>query len=122
MEVLYTLIIAKIGKGNNSVITCDWVMVLELCISSHCPLSICQVSFKSPRYFQKYAPDKPIITIIRKGNNSIITCDIAMVLAFTISLIALYQCIKFHLIPFYTLRDMLRTSLLLKKLRLEVTQ
>ena len=35
-------------------------------------------------------------------------------LAFTLSLIALYQCIKFHLIHFYTLRDMLLTSLLLQ--------
>ena len=33
---------------------------------------------------------------------------------------AVYQCIKFHLIPFNTFRDMLRTSLL-QKLRREVT-
>ena len=59
-------------------------------------------------WFLKYALDKPIITKIRKGNNnSIVTCDRATVLAFTLSLIALYQCIKFHLIPFYTLRDKL---------------
>ena len=76
--------------GNNSVITCDWVMVLELCISSHCSLSMCQVAFKSPQYFQIYAPDKPIITKIRKGNNSVIICDRAMLLAFKLSLIALY--------------------------------
>ena len=85
MVFLYKLIIAKIGKGNNSVITCDWVMVLELCISSHCPLSMCQVSFKSTQCFQRYAPDKPIITKIRKGHNSVITCDGATVLAFTLS-------------------------------------
>ena len=58
----------------------------------------------------------------RKGNNSIITCYRATVLAFTLSLKALYQCIKFHLNSFYTVRDMLRTSLLLQKLRREVTQ
>ena len=36
-------------------------------------------------------------------------------------LMAIYQCIKFHLIPFYTFRDMLWTSFLLQKLRSEVT-
>ena len=36
-------------------------------------------------------------------------------------LMAIYQCIKFHLIPFYTFRDMLQTSFLLQKLRREVT-
>ena len=36
-------------------------------------------------------------------------------------LMAVYQCIKFHLIPFYTFRNMLRTSFLLQKLRREVT-
>ena len=33
-----------------------------------------------------------------------------------LSLLALYQYIKFHFIPFYTFRDMLRTSFLLQKL------
>ena len=83
---------------------------------------MCQVSFKSPQYFQRYTPDKPIITKIRKGNSSVITCERATVLAFTLSLIALYQCIKFHLIPFYTLRDTLHTILLMQKLRRQVTQ
>ena len=32
-----------------------------------------------------------------------------------LSLMALYQCIKFHLIFLYTVRDMLRTSFLLQK-------
>ena len=62
------LLLQKFGKGNNSVITGEWVMVLKLCISSHCPLSMCQVSFKSPQYFQRYALDKPIIKKVRKGN------------------------------------------------------
>ena len=39
-----------------------------------------------------------------------------------LSLIAVYQRIKFHLIPFYIFRDMLQTSFLLQKLRREVTQ
>ena len=34
---------------------------------------------------------------------------------------AIYQCIKGHLIPFYAFRDMLQTSFLLQKLRREVT-
>ena len=34
-----------------------------------------------------------------------------------LSLIALYQCIKFHLTPLYTLRHTLRTSFLLQKLK-----
>ena len=90
-DILHTnLLLKKIGKGNNSVITCDWVLVLELCISSHCPLTICQISFKFPQYFRSYAPNKPIITKIRKGYNSVITCDRATLLAFTPSLVALY--------------------------------
>ena len=32
-------------------------------------------------------------------------------------LMAVYQCIKFHLISFYTFRDMLRTSFLLQKIK-----
>ena len=36
-------------------------------------------------------------------------------------LMAIYECHKFHFIPFYTFRDMLRTSFLLQKLRREVT-
>ena len=42
-------------------------------------------------------------------------------LYYALFLMAVYQCIKFHLIPFYTFRDMLRTSILLQKLRREVT-
>ena len=37
------------------------------------------------------------------------------------SLYVFHQCIKFHLIPFYTFRDMLQTSFLLQKLKREVT-
>ena len=36
-------------------------------------------------------------------------------------LIALYQCIKFHLIPFFDFRYMLQTSFILQKLRRKVT-
>ena len=50
-----------------------------------------------------------------KGNNSVITRDNAIVLAVTEPLIALFQCIKFYLIPFNTSRDMLRKTLSLQK-------
>ena len=45
-------------------------------------------------------PDKQIITKIRKGNNSVIIFDRAMVLALTLSLIALYQCIRSFVVFF----------------------
>ena len=79
------LIIAKIRKGNNSVITCD-------------------------------AVDKLIIAKIKKGNNSVITCDGLLFLHSAFSVMGLYQCVKFSLILFYTFRDMLRTKPLLQKL------
>ena len=43
----YKHTITKIGKGNNSVITCDRVTVLALCTSSDGCLSMYQVSFNS---------------------------------------------------------------------------
>ena len=59
---------------------------------------------------------------IMKGNNFINTDDRVMVLAFSaLPLIALYHCIKFHLFIFNTVRDMLRTSLLLQKLGRVIT-
>ena len=51
---------------------------------------------------------------------TIIICDRVTVLAFCTSSDGRYQCIKFHLIPFHTFRDMLQTSFLLQKRR-EVT-
>ena len=55
------LTIAKIRKGNNSVITSDRVMVLALCTFSDGHLSMYQVSLNSLLYFQIYAPDKLFI-------------------------------------------------------------
>ena len=112
------LIIAKIREGNNSVITCDKIIVLAFCTSSDGPLSMNQVSFNSLLYFLRYAPDK---LFIAKGINFVNTGDRVTVLAFCSSSDALYQCIKFHLLPFYTFRDMLQTSFLLQKLKREVT-
>lgn len=65
---------------------------------------------------------KLLLQNIGKGNNSVYTCDGATVLTLTLCMIALYQCIKFHLIPFNNLRDNLRTSLLLSKLGRKVSQ
>ena len=43
--------------------------------------------------------------------------DRVTVLAIALPLMAIYQCIKFQLIPFYTFRDMPRTSFLLQKIK-----
>ena len=101
--------IAKIRKGNNSINIDDRVMVLAFCTFPHSPLSLYEVSFR-------YAPDKLPIAKIKKGNNSVITCDGVTVFALC-TLSDGYQCIKFHLIPFYTFRDMFLISFLLQKLR-----
>ena len=84
-----------IRTGNNSVNTCDRVTVLALCTSSDGRLSMYEVSFNSLLYFLRYAPDKVFIAKI-KGSNSVNTGDRIMALAFCNSLMALYQCIKFH--------------------------
>ena len=76
------LIIAQIKIGSNSVITCNRVTVLALCIFSDGHLSMYQVSFDSLLYFQRYALDKLNIAKIRKENISINTEDRVMVLAF----------------------------------------
>ena len=46
-----------------------------LCTSFDGHLSIYQVSFNSLLYFQRYAPDKLFIAKIKKGSNSVTTCD-----------------------------------------------
>ena len=45
------------------------------------PLSAYQVSFNFLVYFQRYAPDNPFITKMKRGSNSVNTVDIVMVLA-----------------------------------------
>ena len=46
--------------GDNSVIQCIQLRVINLmhCTSSHCHLSIIQVSFQSLLYFPRYGPDR----------------------------------------------------------------
>ena len=56
-------------------------MILAICIFSDGPLSMCQVSFNSLVYFQRYAPDKLFIAKIKKGSNSINTADRVTILA-----------------------------------------
>ena len=88
------LTIAKIRKGNNSVITCDRITVLALCSSSDCRLLMYQVSFNSLLYFQRYAPDKLHLAKIKKGSNSINISERVIVLAFCNSFhspLSLYQ-------------------------------
>ena len=84
----------KIRKRNNSVITCDRVMILAHCTSSVGHLSMNQVSFISLLYFQRYAPDKLFIAKIKKGSNSVNTGDRVMVLGFSNSVhgpLSMYQ-------------------------------
>ena len=97
----------KIGKGSNSVNTGDMVMVFAFCDFPRGPLSLYLVSFNSLVYFQAYAP------ILQKKEVTVNTIDRVMILKFY-TLMALYQCIKFHSVSLYTFRDMLRTSLLLQ--------
>ena len=75
------LFIEKIKKGSNYINTGDRVMALALCISSHGPLSVYQISFNSLVYFQRYALDKLISAKIKKGSNFINTGNKVMVLA-----------------------------------------
>ena len=107
-------IIAKVKTGSNSII-------LALCTISDGLLSMYQVSFDSLLYFQRYALNKFNIAKIRKGNNSINTGDRVMVIAFYTFPHSSLPLFKFHLFIFNTFRDMLRTSLLLQKLRRVIT-
>ena len=77
-----------------------------------------QVSFDSLLYFKRYATDKLIIAKIKTGSNSVITCNRVTDLALCTS--SDYG-LKFHLILFYTFRDMHWTHLLLRKLGGEIT-
>ena len=72
----------KIKKGSNPVNTSDGVTILAFCTSSDSPLSMYQVSFNSPLYFQIYAPHKLFIAKMKKGSNSVNTG--ARVIVFTI--------------------------------------
>ena len=83
--------------------------------STHGPLLVYQISFNSLVYFQRYAPDKLFIAKIKKGSNSVNTDDRVMILAFCPSPDGYLSMNKFHLIPLYTFRDMLRTNFLLQK-------
>ena len=76
-----------------------------------------KVSFDSHYYFQRYASNKLIIAKTAKRNNSVITCERATVLAFTQPLIALYQCVKFHLIPFKNFEIHAPDNLIIAKIR-----
>ena len=92
-----------------------------LCTSSDDNLLMYQVSFNSLLYFQRYVLDKLFIAKIKKGSNSVNTGDRVWFLHSAISFMALYQCIKFHLLIFNTFRDVLWTSLLLQILEREIT-
>ena len=88
-------------------------MVLALCTPADI-LSMYRVLFNSLLYFQRYAQDKLNIAKNRKGGNSVNTGNRVMVLEYAIPLMALYHCIKFHLIIFNSFRDMLQKILSLQ--------
>ena len=67
---------------------------------------MCQVTFDSDKYFQRYASDKLVIAKIGKGNNSINTGDRVMVLAFCTSSHYLLSIYQVSLFIFNTFRDM----------------
>ena len=77
-----SLLLQKIRKGNNSVITCDRVTLLAFCTFSDSRLLMYQVSFNSIVHFQRYTPDKRFTAKNKKGSNSINTGNRVMVLAF----------------------------------------
>ena len=76
------LTIAKVRKGNNSVIICDRGTVNALCTSKNGRLSMYQVSFNSLLRFQKYAPVELSIAKIKNGGNFVNIGDNVMALAF----------------------------------------
>ena len=90
-------------------------MVHALYTSSDDRLSMDQVLFNSLLYFQRYALDKPNAAKIRREVTPYILVIVLWFLHSAISLMALYQCIKFHLITFNTFKNMLWTSSLLQK-------
>ena len=71
----------KITKGSNSVNTVDRVMILAICVFSDSHLLMCQVSFNSLVYFQRYTPNKLLIVKIKKDSNSVNTVDRVTVFA-----------------------------------------
>ena len=73
-------------------------------------MSMYQVSFNSLQYLQRYAPDKLFIAKIRKGSNCVIWVIGLWFLHSALSLMNLYQCIKFYLITPNTFRDVLHKS------------
>ena len=120
----YTLdkfFITKTRKGSNSENTSDRVMVLALFNSPHNSLSVYQVLFNPLVYFLRYTPDNLFIAKIKMKVTLLILVTGLWFLHCAFLLMALYQYSKFRSIPLYTLRDMLRTSFLDKKIKREVT-
>ena len=68
------------------------LLVIELHMHSALPLSMCQVSFNSLLYLQRYAPDKLFTAKIKKGGNSLNTGDRVMVLEIFLLVIILKYC------------------------------
>ena len=79
---LDNLIIANFRKGDNTVITCDRVMVLALCTSSDDLLPKYHVVLNYLLYSDRHAPQKVNIAKIEKGHNFVNTGNRVNILAF----------------------------------------
>ena len=101
------LVIANIGKGNNSINTGDRVIVLALCTFSHYRLSVyIKFHFFIFNTFTEMLQTNLLLRKLERGI-TVITCDRVMVLALCTSSDDIF---KFYLIPFFTFRDILRTN------------
>ena len=108
-------LLQKIKKACNCVnILFYRVMIRAFCTFSAVPLSMFKFSFNLLVYFQSSAPDKLFISKIKKESNSLNTTDRVTILALWTFADGLLKCIKFHFIPLYTFRDMIRTNFLLQ--------
>ena len=111
------LFIAKIRMVSNSVNTGDRVMVLAFCNSLYSPLSLYQVSLFIFTTFRDMLWTSLLLQKLEREITLKLLVTELQFLHSALPLMAVYQCIKFHLIPFYTFRDMLQISFLLQKLR-----
>ena len=106
--------IAKIKKGSNSVNTDDRVMVLAFCNSLHSSHHCMKFHLFIFNTFRDMLRTSLLLQNLEREITLKLLVTELQFLHYALSLTSIYQCIKFHLIPFYTFRDMLQTSFLLQ--------
>ena len=96
-----SLLLQKIRKGNNSVITCAGLLFVHSALFLMGLYQMYQVFLNSLLYFQRYAPDRLFLANIKKKCNSVNTGDRFAVLAFgsfSDGLLSIYQVsFNYHL-------------------------